>query len=498
MVRTMKFLPLAALMALLLPIHAGAQNVLEQMQTELARIVKKTRGGVVTIEDARGSMMGAGFDLDKTIASALREATRAMENGAKAADKEPGGTRRTESPKVRAEIAKAMEEMKQHLGALKAQGIEIDPEGIAEVAKLAQEGDPKSLGEMIHKATGMGTRFAFAFGPPKSGSGFFVGDGFVVTTADVLEGMRHPMILADCGARVKAIIVGIDPERNVGLLKLAEPCEMTALTYGDSSALAVGHFAISIGNQSGLNNSVSLAFVAGIRDDGVYSGDRFYPRLIQIAGTVGAGTSGAPLFNARGEVIGMLAGVQAGEWDMERIHAPTPPEQGPATRIRGSGIGGRVLFSNDTPAAPDETLPFLRPPVTSAGFAIPVNDLRRVVEELKRGPLKRGWMGVSLANGVEGSGAQRKRFVRVDSVVPESPAALGGIQQGDIIVSLNERRIQDTSEARDAILDLRAGNEATVVVNRGDRMQTLTLRIVMRPPKQKVKPVRPHGGGNEP
>ena len=142
--------------------------------------------------------------------------------------------------------------------------------------------------------------------PPKVGSGFSFGDGFIVTTADVLSGMKNPMVMTEDGRRFRATVSGIDPEMNIGLLKLSSKTTLPGLRLGQSSKLYPGHFAISIGNQFGHINSVALTLVAGIRDDGVPADGHFYPGLIQISGTVGVGTSGAPILNARGEVVGTV------------------------------------------------------------------------------------------------------------------------------------------------------------------------------------------------
>src|SRR5262249_21737368 len=96
--------------------------------------------------------------------------------------------------------------------------------------------------------------FARDYVTPKSGSGFCIADDYVVTTADVLEGMQSPLVVTDNGTRVKAKIVGINSDLNVGLLKLLAKADVTALKLGDSSTVEVGHFAISIGNQSGQAN----------------------------------------------------------------------------------------------------------------------------------------------------------------------------------------------------------------------------------------------------
>ncbi len=150
---------------------------------------------------------------------------------------------------------------------------------------------------------------------PKAGTGFCIGDGFIVTTADVVDGMEEPIVVTTDGIRIRTKVVGVDNETNIGVLHLNADSTMPALVLGDSNSVSVGNFAICIGNQSGNQNAASLNTISGIRSDGMFSGRRFYPQLLQIAGTIAAGNSGAPLLNSHGDVIGMVVAVPVGELD---------------------------------------------------------------------------------------------------------------------------------------------------------------------------------------
>src|SRR5437868_2939441 len=99
--------------------------------------------------------------------------------------------------------------------------------------------------------------------------------------------MHDPVVVADDGTRIKAHIVGMDADLNVGLVKLDGKADIPALNMGDSAAVKAGHFALFIGNQVGQFNSVALMLVGGIKTEGTSAGNRFYPSLIQIAGTIG-------------------------------------------------------------------------------------------------------------------------------------------------------------------------------------------------------------------
>ncbi len=347
---------------------------------------------------------------------------------------------------------------------------------------------------------------------PKSGSGFLIGNGYVVTTADVVEGMQRPLVIADDGTRMRAKIVGIDSEMNLGVLQLPAKANLSALKIGDSDTVAAGHFAISVGNQAGHANSVALAMIAGIRTDGTHTGDHFYPALLQIAGTIGAGTSGAPLLNARGEVIGVIAGVPAGEWtetqvytepsfrpapggrekdlppDAPRLQKPQPePRADQSEQAHGKNlfVFGQAPFPTEQNGIPPMRV-FLRPPVTGTGFAIPINDLRFSIKELiANGKIVRTWVGVDLkpdrkVNDEDGI-IKVVRYVRIRGIYPDSPAQKAGLQPGDILVELNAKPVMSLSGVRATFMRLHPADKLAITVERNGVKQTMTLNVVARP-----------------
>jgi S1-C subfamily serine protease len=193
---------------------------------------------------------------------------------------------------------------------------------------------------------------------PRSGTGFSIGEGFIVTTADVLQDMQNPVVITDSGAQIRAIVVAVDGELNVGLVKLVAHADIPALHLGDSTRVMPGHFAISIGNQHGNNNAIALNLIAGVRTDATYSGQHFYPSLIQIGGTVGAGTSGAPLLNSSGEVIGIMAGVPQAEPETRTWYTNGVPQP--------LGTYLPLLNGNATASALASNLQFFSQPVQLA------------------------------------------------------------------------------------------------------------------------------------
>ena len=583
---------------------ANADNILEQMQNEVATVAGKARSCIVSIEDSRAvvvSYNNSGLekaDLENQLEHARIDRAAAAVKAAQEEQRYRAGViTALEVEKPRRELARLdtrltfLQQKIANFGheSLAAQQkrdvdahiaeLEIDQKSYAEVIKLMQQqvnagavtnADLQTAQQQqahilidlkaaqAQRKTGTwDTQYApfvtVARSPattPKSGSGFSVGGGYIVTTADVAQGMSSPIVTADDGRRIRAMLVAVDSERNVGLVRLSANVTLPALALGDSDKVVPGHFAISIGNQAGQYNSVALGLVSGIRPQGFYSGAHFYPTLLQVDSAVGAGTSGAPILNARGEVIGMIAAALAPE--------PTPsPSSGyvdtsfqtrngtapsfaplnnsassvPKNKTFGNNatVGIRTTSSNNavtqlpegtavywneknvmrfsgegfqtgtvytqvgngnkaTVFVPDTSVNAPRPLTVSpgTGFAIPINAMKDVIEELKAGKdIVHAWLGVALDdvdNAQEDNGAIRLNpQVRVRGIYADSPASKLQIQPADILVSLNGKPVHTTSEVRAQILPGKAGQKVDVVVQRGARTLTFSLTLETQP-----------------
>ncbi len=477
-----------------------AQSTLERMQDELSAIVTRAKAAVVSIENEMGSHRSV--DMSTAVEEAYRDAAKAFE-----------AVQEKRRAKQRSELTDAQRET-------------LD-KALSEARARVQE-----TREKIRELQSRGMVHSFRL-RRRVGTGFSIGDGYVVTTADVLDGMEHPVVVTDDGTRIKAEVAGKDPELNVGLLKLPSEAELASLPWGDSTKVRPGFFAISIGNQTGRMNSAALNLVAGVRTDGLLSGSHFYPGLIQVAGTVGAGASGAPLMNVRGEVIGVIAAVPADSWiENRQPTAPpgTPPGfsgvphhsgrlmhpgavtvgygQGEGTgqgEGAGAGCGGdlgtaiRNSIAEGMAAADDATrnglgtsMSYFFPAVTSAGYAIPANHVREVVEELRRGtPVARGWIGVVPREDQEETSSGRityvKNIVVIENVVMDSPACRAGMKAGDILVKIDGKPVESAAQVRCVACALRPGTHLSVMVKRSGESRTLDLLIDKRPDQLTVK-----------
>ena len=330
-------------------------------------------------------------------------------------------------------------------------------------------------------------RKEFPNGFPKIGSGFMIGDGYILSTSDVLDGMQNPLVVTQDGKFLKTVVIGIDREQNVGLLKLASKSNLPSLTLGNSDYVLPGHFAISIGNQFGHTNSVALTMVAGVRDEGVSAPDHFYASLIQISGTVGAGASGAPLLNARGEVIGMVAAVPSFEGrpapDRPHGNPEIPPRSNPANPDHGS---------KDRSPNPEQDRNRRRdggrnsPSSTSStGYAIPINDARMIMQDLIEKRTVHAWLGVDLsfdrdATSNNGNFEMSEKVV-VKSVYPGSPALASGIAPGDVLVSLNNRPAHRVSLARAILIRLRPGDSLKMRTSRNGKEREFEVKLTTLP-----------------
>jgi serine protease Do len=283
------------------------------------------------------------------------------------------------------------------------------------------------------------------------GSGFFISaDGYAVTNFHVVERADNVEITADDGRVFAAKVIGADQNSDVALVKVDSAGNLPFVTFADSSP-RVGDWVIAVGNPFGLGGTVTAGIVSARgRDIGAGPYDDF----IQIDAAVNRGNSGGPTFDMDGNVIGVNTA----------IVSPT---------------GGSVGIA----------------------FAVPAETVKAVVAQLKdKGKVTRGWIGVQIQEVTpdlaDNLGLKAARGALVAEPQPGSPAAKGGIESGDVIVSINGNEAHDSREIARTISGLSPGTTATVVVIR--KGQEKSFNIVLgnladqrevstnpEPPKQK-------------
>jgi serine protease Do len=279
---------------------------------------------------------------------------------------------------------------------------------------------------------------------PGLGSGFIVrADGVIVTNAHVVAGANTISVAMRDGTTYPARLLGKDETNDIAVLKI-DAKGLPVAPLGQSDDLIIGEWVIAIGNPYGflLGNSepsVTVGVISGTGRNLVArsEGSAIYVDMIQTDASINPGNSGGPLVNALGVIVGMNSS----------IFTPS-----------GGSIG--------------------------LGFAIPVNRVKHVTEDLlAHGAVRRPWIGLKPElpqRGPNGRESLRSGVI-VGAVVPGSPADRAGIRRGDVLVRSRSRTIRNAFDWEAELLDLRVGDQVPLVVKRGARDVPVTVTIADLP-----------------
>jgi serine protease Do len=268
------------------------------------------------------------------------------------------------------------------------------------------------------------------------GSGMILNPkGYVLTNNHVVEGASEIKVKLDDSREFEAEAVGRDPKTDVALLKLkgSEPAELPTVTLGDSDALQVGDFVIAAGNPFGLDHSVSLGIVSA-KERVIGAGP--YDDFIQTDAAINPGNSGGPLFNTRGEVVGVNTAIVA----------------------QGQGIG----------------------------FAVPINMVKDLLPQLlEKHKVTRGWLGVSIQEVTPELAKTLKldkpRGALIAGVVKKSPAEGAGVKAGDVVVSVNGRKVDSYNQLSRYVAFVVPGQKAQLTVVRDGKERGIDVKVGERP-----------------
>jgi serine protease Do len=250
------------------------------------------------------------------------------------------------------------------------------------------------------------------------GSGFIIdGSGVIVTNNHVVEGAEAIEIKLHDGTILKAELKGRDPKTDLAVLLVKSDKPLPTVQFGDSDSLRIGEWVMAIGNPFGLGGSVSLGIVSA-RNRDINAGP--YDDFIQTDAAINKGNSGGPLFNLRGEVVGINTA----------IFSPT-----------GGSVG--------------------------IGFSVPANTARSVVDQLaKYGETRRGWLGVKVQSVTddiaESMGLGKARGALVADVTEGSPGKAAGIEAGDVIIEFNGKPITEMKHLPRAVAETEIGKDVVV------------------------------------
>src|SRR4051794_23871796 len=267
-----------------------------------------------------------------------------------------------------------------------------------------------------------------------TGSGFVVSsDGYVVTNAHVVEGASAVKVKVGDGKTQSATVVGQDASTDLALLKV-DASGLKPLTLADSSNVQVGDPVDAIGNPFGLDRTLTTGVVSALQRQISPPNGYSIDDVIQTDAAISPGTSGGPLFNAAGQVIGVNSQIES-------------------AGSSSSGEAGNV----------------------GIGFAIPSDTVHNVVQQLmKSGKVNHAYLGVSTQDG-SGAGAQ------VASVAQGAPAASAGLKTGDVITSVAGKTVQDSASLSSLVDAHKPGETVAVTVRRGGQTKTLQVKLGNRP-----------------
>jgi serine protease Do len=271
------------------------------------------------------------------------------------------------------------------------------------------------------------------------GSGFIVdADGVVLTNAHVVEGADEVRVRLTDRREFKGKVVGVDHATDIAVVKI-EAKGLPTVKLGDPSKLRVGDWVLAIGSPFGFENTVTQGIVSATSRS---LPDGTYVPFIQTDAAVNPGNSGGPLFNLKGEVVGVNS----------QIYSRTGGYQGLA-------------------------------------FAVPIDVAANVKDQLvKHGRVERGRIGVAIQDMTQplaqSFGLDRPRGALVSSVESGSPAENAGIKAGDVLLAIDGKQVERSAELPPMVAAVKPGGKASFEIWRDGKKQTLGVTIGELKPEQ--------------
>jgi Do/DeqQ family serine protease len=287
-----------------------------------------------------------------------------------------------------------------------------------------------------------GDRFS---GPQRQsglGSGVIVSaDGYILTNNHVVENMDEIEVATNDGRRLRARIVGLDPETDLAVLQVKADGKLPAVTFAPTESLRVGDVVLAIGNPFGVGQTVTHGIVSALGRTQL--GINTFENFIQTDAAINPGNSGGALTDSEGNLVGINTA----------IYSRT-----------GTSLG--------------------------IGFAIPVSIARSVMEQIiKNGTVTRGWIGVE-AQEITPELAESFKLPATEGaivagVLRGSPADRAGIRPGDVLVAVGGKTVKDPQGMLELIAGLTPGTTAPFRLRREAKELEVAVNIGRRPPMQR-------------
>ena len=279
------------------------------------------------------------------------------------------------------------------------------------------------------------------------GSGFIIKeDGIVITNNHVIAGAEDILIRVE-DKEYNAEVIGADPYMDLAVLKMKTKDKFKTVSFGDSTKARVGDWVVAIGNPFGLGGTVTSGIIsARNRQIGLTR----YEDFIQTDASINQGNSGGPLFNLKGEVIGVN------------------------TAIIAPGQSGSI----------------------GIGFAIPANAASNVIDQLlKFGETKRGWLGVRIQEVTKEIADVEKlkkpEGALVASVGQDSPAEKAGIKAGDIILEFDGKKINTMKKLPNVVASTEVGKSVELKIWRNKKLISKRLTLGRLETSEEFKETKP-------
>jgi serine protease DegQ len=270
------------------------------------------------------------------------------------------------------------------------------------------------------------------------GSGVIVShDGYILTNHHVVEAADQIEVGLDDGRKAKGHIIGSDPDTDLAVIKIDLPGSIPAITFGHAEQAQVGDIVLAIGNPFDVGQTVTMGIISALKRN--HLGLNTFENFIQTDAAINPGNSGGALVDINGNLIGINSA----------IYSPS-----------GGSLG--------------------------IGFAIPVSTAKKIMEQIiQSGSVTRGWIGVAVQELTPELAESFKlgdvQGVLISEVVRGSPADQAGIKAGDILTTVDNKTLTDSSVMLETISALAPGKVAVLKLLRNQREVVVQVKVGKRP-----------------
>ncbi|HNT00554.1 MAG TPA: PDZ domain-containing protein [Candidatus Saccharicenans sp.] len=306
--------------------------------------------------------------------------------------------------------------------------------GLTSISQAGGDPAASNVREIVRKASPSVVRVEVRDGLRRVATGVVIDkDGYIATTALISPRDEEVKVIDYEGNQAEADFLGFDPESRIAFLQVKNK-KLPAISKGSSAELAPGSWVCALGISPESQIQVTQGIVSSVTVD-----------RLRLNITITPGMSGGPVLNEKGQLVGLLRGVYAGD----RLYFPGPRQTPP---------GGYPFEQMETP------------PMGMA-MAIPVEMLNDVFKEIRtKGKVERGWLGVSI-------GEDADHRVIITEVEDESPASLAKLQPGDRILKINGKEIRNADQFISEIRSHHPGQQITLTIDRQGKVLDVEARL---------------------